>query len=298
MSKFLSTNMTQSPRRRAVMRGVSLVGAGALALAVAGCGPRSETVISLARVSEIKRGISSAELELACGRFALQFQAERMGVEYSCVSYAVTRRYLTLYFLFADDRLVAISEPPPFEYETVPWRNGSRYGYRKPGYADTRIATVLAAEDLSNAAIEASVRRRSPRTKSASLNALPAFLLLVLPFQIVMSPITAIRCHQHRALVEHYDPLRISIGMTKDEVDAIFGEPTRTRSSDSGALRVYGKSGYPRTWTAVRFRNGRASEIYSGDFFDRSWMVPVPPRMSGLDDVGATEAYAGVLLDG
>lgn len=277
------------------MRGASLVGAGMLALTVAGCGPRPETVVSLARVSEIKRGISSAELELACGRFALQFQAERMGVEYSCVSYAVTRRYLTLYFLFADDRLVAITEPPAFEYETVPWRNGSRYGYRKPGYTETRIATVLAAEDLSNAAIEASVRRRSRRRKSEPLNVLPAFLL-TLPLQIVMSPITAIRRHQHRALVEHYDPLRISIGMTKDEVDAIFGEPTRISSSDVAVLRVYGRVRYPRTWTAVRFSNGRATEIYSDDFFDRSWMVPVPPRMSGLDDVGATEVYAGALL--
>ena len=105
------------------MRGASLVGAGVLALALAGCGPRPETVISLARVSEIERGISSAELELAYGRFAHQFRTKRRGVEYSCVSYAVTRRYLTLYFLFADDRLVAISEPTSLRHRPF-WTTG------------------------------------------------------------------------------------------------------------------------------------------------------------------------------
>ena len=92
-------------------------------------------------------------------------------------------------------------------------------------------------------------------------------------------------------LLKIYNGHRVELGMTINEVDALFGAPNRTLALTNGmTARIYdspndryqlGGDLYPGTKfspIAVVFDSGKASRVFSNGFFPRSWAIkPDPP---------------------
>jgi hypothetical protein len=76
-------------------------------------------------------------------------------------------------------------------------------------------------------------------------------------------------------LMDRYDGAKIAIGMSRDEVDGVFGPPTATLAeTDDEWLAIYGQRADSVSWgmtpfVTVRFKANQARAVYGGDFFDR-----------------------------
>jgi hypothetical protein len=76
-----------------------------------------------------------------------------------------------------------------------------------------------------------------------------------------------------RELARRFDPYRVRLGMTVDEVGALLGT-SGVKEALGGGLetRYYGSTKLgtrnPRLWVSVVFQEGRTVRVFSGDFFD------------------------------
>ena len=240
------------------------------------------TELPPAALLDAPRGISRAELEQLyqrTGRHQATALVEQETV--LCVSYTFGEPYVTYYFVFRNDRLTKIIEPPRGELRTVPYR-GSRRVVPTPVDADLRLRAVLASPDLSRDALGSSLEQRLPKAGSESFNVLS----LLVPFIAVKSPWIAQQYRHNAALMTTYDGLRIEIGMDTDEVDVRLGSPKRIHAlSDDREVCVYGDNSQPDvnpmyqfSWVAVVFDDGRAVRLFSHHFFDER--LRTGPRLS------------------
>lgn len=106
--------------------------------------------------------------------------------------------------------------------------------------------------------------------------------LALFPFMIVtMAPTMLYEQHKNDTLFKKYDGSKAHIGMKTEEVDLIFGAPLRSEEIEPSEIaRYYGEieglgiqelGNIP--FVAIVFKDGLASRIFSGSFFDKNWVL-------------------------
>lgn len=218
----------------------------------------------------LERGLSQQKVEEIFGTPAHhQFSVRVDGQLIRCVRVAFESRG-SYYFVFTNNTLAKICEPPRVEYKRLPYKNTWR---EIPVYDDPerRMKTVLEAADLTEPALAESLKKRIPPPKSGSMNVLPAFIIAA-PFWAATASSRAAQRAETEELAKKYDPLKVKLGMSIEQVETMFGEPHVKETLEAQReTRYYGsaKLGADHLlWISVVFESGQAVRVFTGSFFD------------------------------
>jgi hypothetical protein len=235
------------------------------------------------RVPDIQYGMMLGEVDDAIwGDDQHQFSALMGDDSFRCYRVEFGQRYLApYYFTFKNDRLISIAESRPFFRMQSKKTNGTKSARQAPWEPEKRMREIIGAEQFNIERLKVDVATKldeASKSKNYDMNILPLFIVLsplLIPYGI----------SEHRKMgkwMEHYDSDRIQLGMTRAEVDDVYGVPIFVVPSASGHTRAYGpsqsllrKNGHVslgpsdgRYWVAVVFEPGRATRIFSNDLFD------------------------------
>jgi hypothetical protein len=219
----------------------------------------------------VKRGISQRQLETTFGVAARhEFTTSRNGTTVRCVSCQFASFHLRYYFVFTNDALQKIIQPPRFEHELSPVEKGTRAVWKSHDPQE-RVDVVLQAPDLDEEGITASIQRRyKPKTPD---NALPGAIIA----GVIGAPVALVRGavenREIKALADKFDPYRVRLEMPLAEVEQVFGEPRLVEKLPGDSdMRYYGSTKLgtqnPLLWVSVVFRDDKAVEVFSDDFFN------------------------------
>jgi hypothetical protein len=225
-------------------------------------------------LDRLERGASLPHCEAVVGVPARhEFTARHGGATVRCVSYLFASYHLKYYCVFTNGALWKIIQPPRFAHELSAWERGTRAVWTSYD-SEERLEVVLHAPDLDRRSLRTSIERRyKPK---AFDHTLPGALMV----GVVFAPVALARWagggaerEELRELARRFDPYRVRLGMTVDEVGALLGT-SGVKEALGGGLetRYYGSTKLgtrnPRLWVSVVFQEGRTVRVFSGDFFD------------------------------
>jgi len=206
-----------------------------------------------------------------------------------CVSHSFGEPFIRYYFLFKNERLIALLDTEPFfadAFETKPNPNpkyaGTQISVRKPWRAEDFMANITEAKSLSPHQMSEQIKTRLERAKGQTkeYNVLPAFVMLA-PLII---PDMIARNAKHEAWLREYDPLKVELGARRTSVATTYGKPQFVVQHDRSGrethaygpsellwrdkTRVYLGPLNKRFWVAVVYENDVAVQVLSNDLFN------------------------------
>ena len=250
------------------------------ATALAACAPNQEFQTSASALNAepaVTVGMSIEELHHAVGRYVHQFTVTRAAQTVRCVSAPVSKDRWSFYLVFVEDRLANIVERPQIHFEIVVV-DGRRMG-RRTVKLDDDVESVLHAPELSSGEameIAGERARHSRETQERYSEPLPIPLFLWELGEALNGPRLEQEKDKHRKLLKQFDPLKVELGMSPDQVAETFtSKCVGERRVGESVIRFYGEAGEVSTirdpWVAVRFEDDLVIAIYSADFFDPRW---------------------------
>jgi hypothetical protein len=216
-------------------------------------------------------GMSQAKLESLLEVPARhQFTVLRSNCTVRCISYQFNSYATSFFFVFTNDALEKIALRPDYESAPRGWRRAKRARWRT-NEPDERLDVVLKAPALtSNEIVLAASEKQEPGVD----NALSAFIIagiIAAPVIVARTPERIAKEREVESLAKRYDPYRMRLGMSVEEVEKMLEKPHFTETLEDGSeLRYYGsnKLGYYFNfhWLCTAFRNGRVTAVFSDDF--------------------------------
>lgn len=238
---------------------------------------------------------------LAGNKSAFQFLARDSGDDIRCIMYYFeTPNYHTIsqgppvvrrLFVFRNNHLEKICSLPPNKQFVETDREGRRMTRYEPVDPLGWIDAVLKKRDLRGTKhlVPAPQTDQIKPTRRARSD-LPVWSPLGLSLTI-MSAIGSLISEiqeapkrepmRRRVAVasERYDPLKISIGITREKVEELFGEPIRCEQrSEYVLICVYGDPKIPQERfagafrVAIRYEHGKVAGAYCDEFFPTAWL--------------------------
>ena len=242
------------------------------------------------KISTLKIGSSVQNTQKAFGSKGVhEFTIQKNSSKYVCLSFLVGKKYswsgadyAEYHCIFEGGRLYAIVEPPAFECEIKIDEKDCRISYRKPIISEKRVEAIFSAKNLIGMELTNSFQKNFPRRESCS-NLGP-----IIPLMMVLGPMSVVansagyllHSIEINRLENKYNPQKISIGMSPDEVDSIFGKPIRSyHPTVDRIIRIYGLEdsidGYNKYgWKSflIELKNSSVIGIYSNDFCNKKMM--------------------------
>jgi hypothetical protein len=221
-------------------------------------------------VAELERGVSLDRVRAVLGQEPRhQFTSRVNSEEYLCVSYAFGEPYARLYFLFRDGRLEKITEPPPFAYQTAPYR-GATLEKRLPVDPHVRVAEVMQAPDLGGTRLRRALAARLPKGRESS-NVVPAF---VAERMAADEPARRKQYARNEQRATHFDGRRVRIGDSLGQVTDALGQPLQSAAAAPRSVRVYGSTeplpmvnhAYRFSPVEIHFEHDRVVAVFGNDF--------------------------------
>lgn len=164
-------------------------------------------------------------------------------------------------------------------YQGTPWSRPRSWGIDE-NEERVRIAiNTPAVTHISTLHILDDSRSDESETSGLESSILPAFLLT--GYLEKMGPKIKQDYETNATFLKKYDGCRASLGMTPEEVEALYGTPLRVVSAEHGQLaRIYGDARvlqiYPEylfSCVAVVFDSQeRAERVYGHRFFNDKWI--------------------------
>ena len=179
-----------------------------------------------------------------------------------CVRAAVHPRAF-YYFVFVDNKLARIVELLPRQSDIITREDGSRLPTWRPVSREQRIEYVLESEGLSAEDFVASAKKKieaSRKTRRATeFN--PVLILAKIGERSTKG-----HYRRHIELMEKYDATKIPLGMSRDQVEQIFGRANDVETvGDADIVCTYGEAAaiglYQVPWVSVEFREGEVVSV-------------------------------------
>ncbi len=231
--------------------------------------------VSLSAFSNMRRGISVNEVQqLLKSPGEHQFTALHENLEYLCRYFLFDEPRVSFYLIFTNNHLKAVVDRPKTEFDRVPYK-GSFREIPKPVDSENQMQSVLTANDLSKTEIEDRMRNAIPKGKE-SLNILPAFIILAPLFALKAGEINQ-DYRRNKQFAEKFDPLKVKLGSSPKDLEAVFGTPFRTKEISPGEwVQIYGSDVPLRinpsarfSWVSAVFENGKVTRVFSHLLFDK-----------------------------
>lgn len=232
-------------------------------------------VVSAANVAEradgtgylvkLKRSISFVQFTNGLGQQPIhEFTVRRGSNVVRCVAHYFDKPFQSYYFVFVDDRLTMVCEPPPFDYTTVPYQNARRE-VRKPWTPEQRVEQVMQSKDLTGTALTESIARRQRPPVTGPGQFPPGFVSLVTP--VLERANKAVE-----AVAQKFNPYKARLGDSLETMEEQFGPSHHSETLTNGhQRRCYGSPKHGvniRAWMMIGFSEGKVVEVFSDDFFD------------------------------
>lgn len=176
------------------------------------------------------------------------------------------------YFVFVDNKLARMVELLQRRWEdsdVITREDGSRLRTWRPISREQRIEYVLDSEGLSAEEFVASAKKKIEASRRArraeEFN--PALLLATILTGGADGSTKAHR-RRHIELMEKYDATKIQLGMSRDQVEHIFGPAKDVETvGDADIVCTYGEAAaiglYLVPWVSVEFREGEVVSIFT-----------------------------------
>lgn len=232
---------------------------------------RRETVnVANEALADLSRGMTESEVETALGaRGKHQFTALLTNGTIRCTTYYRNDVFGRFYLVFTNSYLAAICEPPPFELREVPYRSSVAVE-RVLGDPEERIARVLAAADITGPELKAKLKRVEPGKTSVDYGLTAAYILTRVLFANRQRE--EMENRMYSALLVLYDPFKIAIGSSLQEVEMRLGKPSITESLGlDSEMRYYGSLKHlsdELLWLTVVYERNKVIRVFSDDFVD------------------------------
>jgi hypothetical protein len=227
----------------------------------------------------LEPGLDRAEVERRLGQPSRhQVTAEVDGIEVVVTTHAV-EPWLPLCFVYQNAALLKITGVPAMV--DMDASKGKDISWLAPEEPETRLQHLLAMPALSHHDIERRIAferaSNAYAEKYREPSALWAAVVIPAPLGVVALPRTMHENAHDNELARRFDPFKVRLGMTTDEVDAIYGMPRVVHSSSEQEVRIYGGPVdrnivvYPASsYVTVHFDDGRVIRVFSHEFFDWS----------------------------
>ncbi len=171
------------------------------------------------------------------------------------------------YFVFIDNKLARIVELLHRQWEdsdVVTLEDGSRLRTWRPISREQRIEYVLKSEGLSAEEYLASAKKKIEASRRARRH--EEFNLAFILAKI--GPSTKGHARRHIELMEKYDGTKIQLGMSRDQVEQIFGSAKELETvGDTNDVCTYGEAAaigwYAIPWVSVEFREGEVFSVHT-----------------------------------
>ena len=172
------------------------------------------------------------------------------------------------YFVFIDNKLARIVELLHRQWEdsdVVTLEDGSRFRTWRAISREQRIEYVLKSEGLSAEEFVASAKKKIEASRRArraeEFN--PALILAK-----IGNRSTKGYARRHIELMEKYDGTKIQLGMSRDQVEQIFGPAKELETvGDTNVICKYGEAAaigwYAIPWVSVEFREGEVFSVHT-----------------------------------
>ena len=184
----------------------------------------------------------------------------------ACV-FAMVHPRAGYYFVFVDNKLARIVELLPRQSDIITREDGSRHLTWRPVSREQRIEYVLESEGLSAEEYLASAKKKIEASRRARRAAEfnPALLLATILTGGADGSTKAYR-RRHIELMEKYDGTKIQLGMSRDQVEHIFGPANDVETvGDADIVCTYGEAAaiglHPVPWVSVEFREGEVVSV-------------------------------------
>ncbi len=190
------------------------------------------------------------------------------------------------YFLFFNDRLARIYHYLPREIDVETREDGSQYWRFGRINSDLLVESVLGRKDLSTEEFVGLANRRVEASRRASRMAeySPALALA----NILTGGMSAERaerrehCRRHRELMDKFDGTKIQLGMSREQVEDVFGPAKEVEAVSGGnVVCTYGEAALGLSavpWVSVEFREGEVVSLVTNHTSEMSWRLKEPRR--------------------
>ncbi len=173
------------------------------------------------------------------------------------------------YFVFVDYKLARIVELLPRQSDIITREDGSRLRTWRPISREQRIEFVLESEGLSAEEFVASAKKKIEASRRARRAAEfnPALLLATILTGGADGSTKAHR-RRHIELMEKYDATKIPIGMSREQVQHIFGPAHDVETvGDADVVCTYGEAAaiglYQVPWVSVEIREDVVVSVFT-----------------------------------
>lgn len=233
--------------------------------------------IQLETLNNLKHGSTLKKVEeILDGKGQFQFTTYKNGNIYKCVSFSFKKYYNCYYFLFKDDLLVSTMPMIPYKTKLIPYK-GVKHEVRLPWDPEERVELVLNSKNYLGKSLYESLQKRLSIKRYKSFNFLPAFVITS-PLWIFVLWNLLKDYEKNNNFKKKYDPFKIKLGMTIDNVKNNLGEPINVIEYNGNKTFIYGSKqklmvnpAVLYSWLAVVFKKGKVSSIYCNDFFPPKW---------------------------
>lgn len=167
------------------------------------------------------------------------------------VQYSYLRPWNRYAFIYCQDRLRRIIQPPEYEYDRRPITEGEFAGsfvsVRRPVDLEPYLARFLESEDLAGEALLYALefdRDSEARGKRGESNLGPIpyiFVPLTLPILAISSPVWIADEIGAASFARKHDVRKAPLGGSASDADRIYGSPHEVWRSDDRELRLYGE---------------------------------------------------------
>lgn len=251
---------------------------------VAGCAtskPKSDRLESLLHQG---RGQSQQEVERIFGPSQHEFTAQIGDEMVRCVAVPFGWKG-TYYFVFTNDVLGKICEPPPSDYRRVPYK-GTWAQILDHSDPEGRMRKVFVSPDLDGSELSDTLAQRGPPEPGPTgekvlwIIGMTMMSPYVIPYAMVVAPYGAIkganRRAEERAIAQQFDPQKVKPGMSVGDVGEALGKPYLIDAVEGEReIHYYGSvKVYTAHWISVVFENGRATRVFTREFFDLNKIYP------------------------
>ncbi len=233
-------------------------------------------------ILKVEPGLDRREVERRLGQGSEHQVTAAVDGENIVVTTHNVSPWVPMFYVYRDGRFEKVvdgmrSATEVSSFEGTPW-------FRPvPQDPETRLQAILAAPSLTDDAIAERIAERRRDEAYAKQFLEPSALWPAIIITAPLYPFTLPRIMSENArdrdLARRFDPWLVRIGMSVDEVVAIYGAPKVVLDEGGSLVRTYGEH---ESCIAVHFQDGHVTRVFSHKFFDHSLVDAV--RTTYTDD--------------
>lgn len=220
----------------------------------------------------LSHGMTEHEVEAALGaRGVHQATALISNDIIRVTAYFRSEIYGMYYLVFVNQILTKVCEPPPFEMGVRRFGDHPPSAVRLLADPETRLAEVLAAEDMIGPELAAALQPAERRKRRGDPGLSAALFLTRLIFRDRTAEAQEER--DYKAILDRFDPFKVMVGSHVDTIESRLGSPHIQNIHEDGRdFRYYGHLSFRGTrelqWLCIVYSNGTASRVFSSQFID------------------------------